>query len=95
MRVHHWLVGMFVFMALGEMQPNTQSHQNPGHKQLNGDGLSENQNRNDRTKKRSGRKIGAGARRAEMPERDNEQRKAYAVAKKTDAAGKQNIKRPG
>ena len=53
MRVHHWLVKMFMFVALGEMQPNTQSHQTSSHKQLDGNGLSESQNRNDRTKKRS------------------------------------------
>ena len=50
-------------------------------------------NGNDRAEERSGREICAGARRAEMPERDDEKREAHAVAKKTDDAGKQSIER--
>ena len=93
MRVHHRLVNMFMFMALGEMQPNTQAHQSASHKQLNGNGLSESHDSNYRTKEWCGRKISAGTRRTKMPKRDYEKSEAYPVAKKTDDARKQNIKR--
>ena len=93
MRVRHGLVGMFMFVAFCQVKPNPKSHQTPGHKKLEGDGLSKNQYSRDCAQERCGREIRAGARGPEMPKRDNEQREAYAVAKKTDEAGQQDIKR--
>ena len=95
MCVRHGLVDMFVFMAFGEVKPNTQRHETTGDKKLDGDRLSKSNNGDDRAQKRSGREIGARPRCAEIPERDDEQRKAYTVAKKTDDAGQQSIRRTG
>ena len=95
MRVHHGLVNMFMFVALREMQPNTQSHQTASHKQLNGNEFSKSHDGNYRAQEWRGRKIGAGTCRPEMPKRDDEQREAYAVAKQPDDTGKQSIKRTG
>ena len=81
-----------MFVALSEVQPNTHAHQTAGHNQLNGDGFSQSQNSNDRAQERGGREIGAGARRTEMPKRDDEQREADAVAEKTDHTGQQSIR---
>lgn len=81
------LAGIFMFVAFCEVEPNTQSHKAPGHKQLNGDRLSKSENSNDRPKKRCGREIGASARRADMPKRDDKKCNTYAVAKKTDDTG--------
>src|SRR4029079_7094550 len=95
MRVRHGLVDMLMLVAFREVKPNTQPHEGPGHEELDGDRFSKSQNGNGRTQKWSGREIRSGARRAEMPKRDNEQREAYAVAKKTDDARKQSIRRAG
>ena len=39
-----------MFVAFCDVEPNTQSHQAPGHKQLNGDRLSNTENSNDHPK---------------------------------------------
>ncbi len=71
MRVRHRLVNMFMFVPLGEMQPDAQSHHAAGQQQLNGDGLSQAHNGNDGAEEWGRRKICAGA---QMPEHDDEKR---------------------
>ena len=41
MRVFHQFVKMFVFMILGEMQPDADGHEQPGANELKGDGFLE------------------------------------------------------
>jgi hypothetical protein len=89
--VRHRLVDMLMFMALGDVQPNAQSHQAASQQKLNGDGFSKANNGNYCAEERSRRKICASARGAQMPERGDEKCKAHAVAQKADDACKQSI----
>jgi len=57
---------MFMFVALREVQPDTQAHQTAGDKQLNSDGFSQSENSNDSAQEWGGREICPGARRTEL-----------------------------
>ena len=62
MCVRHRLVNVFMFVALGEVQPDAQSHQASGQQQLNGDGLSQGNNGNYCAEEWSRRKISTSTR---------------------------------
>lgn len=83
-----------MFVALGEVQLDAQSHQAAGQQQLNSDGLSKAKHGNYCTEEWSRRKICTVTRGAQMPERDDEKCEAHAVAQKTDDASKQSIDSP-
>ena len=76
-----------VRVLLGDMQPHAHRHQAGGGQELDGDRLAERGDSDGRTEERRGREVGAGARRAEMAQRQHEQREAEAIAQHADQRG--------
>ena len=64
MRVFLSLVGVQVRMVLGDVQPDSHCHQQACYNELPGYGFALQQNREDRPKERSNRKVGSGSRRS-------------------------------
>ena len=84
MRVFQGLMRMLVSMVLRQVQPDTPSHQGRSDQQLNRDRLVEKQHRHQRAKERCNGKVGPCARRTQMPQRQDEQGQAGAVAEKPE-----------
>jgi hypothetical protein len=72
MSVHHAAMGMGVRVPLGEVQPNADGHQHSGGEELHRQWLLERDHRGRRADEGRGREICAGARRAEVAQRDYE-----------------------
>ena len=83
--VLQWLVRVPVLVPLGQVQPDACGHQDRSNRERRGQRLSEERHGEDGARKRRRRKIGAGARRAELAQGEHEQRQAHAVAEKSDA----------
>lgn len=62
------LMLMFMPMLLCEVHPNAKTHQRCGSKQFEGQRLTENWQRQGRSYEWSGRKVGAGSRRTQVPQ---------------------------
>ena len=88
MAVRKRLVDMFMLVALGEVQPNAQSHQAACEEQLNGNWLAQSNNGNRCAEEWRRRKIRTGTRGAQLSQREDEKCKAHAVSQKTDNACK-------
>ncbi len=82
------LVGVVVLVPLGEVEPEADSHQAAGGHEAGGQGLGEAQNGQDRADEGGERKIGAGARGAEMAERCHVEGEAEPIAEEADDAGR-------
>ena len=67
------IVLMLVFVNFRQVQPDSERHQQSRDAELNGDSFAEEQHCGSGAEKRGGREIGSGARRAQMPERKNEE----------------------
>ncbi len=67
MAMLHGFMDVFVLMALGQVQPDTEAHEQAGNDELQGDGLAEKQDGGQCPDKRRRRKIRASAGGAEMP----------------------------
>ena len=78
------LVRMLVLVPLGQVEPDAESHQPASGQQLPARLLAEHGNRQQGADKGRCREIGAGACGPEMPQRQDEQDKAGAVAEKAD-----------
>ena len=94
-RIVNMLVGVFqgfmrvlVGMVFRQVQPDTPRHQGRRHEQLHRDRLVEKQHRHQCTKERRHREIGPCARRTQMPQRQDEQGQAGAVAEKPEQASR-------
>ena len=86
MRVFQGLMSVLVGMVLRQVQPDTPSHQGRSDQQLNRDRLVKKQHRHQRAKERCNGEVGPCARRTQMPQRQNEQGQAGAVAEKPEQA---------
>ena len=73
-------VRMRVLVALGEMQPDTERHQGDGDPEELRRTFTKQSQRKRGTEKRRHREIGAGARAAQIAQRDDEEHQAHAVA---------------
>jgi hypothetical protein len=73
-------------VLLGEMQPDAASHQNGGDTKANREPVAQDQNRDGCAKERGDGEIRARPRRADVPERQHEQRQADAVTEKSNRA---------
>ena len=74
MRVLFGIVRVQVTMALGQVQPHTHRHQRSGHQQLGRDRLLQDQHAQQRTEERRDREVSPCSRRAQVPQRHDEQR---------------------
>ena len=77
-------VAMHMFMALGQMQPDTGSHENRRDGELRRDGIAQQDDRKGRAEERCHGKISARARSAEFTQRDDEQHQASAIAREAE-----------
>jgi hypothetical protein len=82
--VRHLLVGVLVLVSLREVQVEANTHQARGDEQLNGDRLPEHDDRERRSNERGHREIGAGSRRAEVPQGKHKAGEADAVSEEAD-----------
>src|SRR5262245_41875463 len=71
---------MAVLVLLGDMQPDTHAHQAGSGEQLDGERLTERHDSGGSAEEGRSREIGAGARRAEMAQRQYEQRQAETIS---------------
>jgi len=74
MRVHHRLVDVIVFVALSDVQPDTQCHERSCREELRSNGLSERNDGGNSPQEGRDRKIGSCSRRSQIPERNDEKR---------------------
>ena len=82
-RMRQRFMEMRVLVVFGDMQPYTDRHQRAGDKNLNCRGLAQYQDRRCRTEERCRREVGAGPRRSEMAQGQDEQGEARPVAQQT------------
>ena len=90
MRVLDEFMDVLVLVALGEVQPDAERHEQAGRQQLPRHGVALEQHRDQSAEERRDRKIGAGARTAEMSQGEDEEHKACAIAHEADDTGKGN-----
>lgn len=76
---------VLVLVSLGEMQPNTQSHESSCRQQLGSDRLSERHDRDERSQKGGGGEICPGARGAKVAQCQDKQRETEAIADEAHA----------
>lgn len=84
-----FFVRMRMFVAFGQVQPDTCCHQESGAGQLHGQRFPCRKGQNGSEKGRD-RKIRPGSRSAEMAKRHDEQRQANAIGKKAKRHGSKN-----
>ena len=87
MRVLQSLVRVLVRVPLGEMQPHTARHQRRRYPKRAWHRFAQKRQRHQRTNERRQRKVGAGSRRADVPQRQHEKRETQSVAEKPDDQG--------
>src|SRR5277367_5943359 len=85
--VLHRLVRVFVFVALGHMEPKTHPHQQSGCNELRRHGFVQQHNSDQRADKGREREVSARAGGAEMPQRQHEENETHPYAKKTNHGG--------
>ena len=91
MGVRHSTMGMGMFVPLGDVQPDAERHQRSGGKELDRQRLLEGDDRRRRADERRGREVGAGARGAEMAQRDDEECEAETVADEADQPAEEDF----
>jgi hypothetical protein len=77
-----------MFVMLGDVQPDAYGHQRCGDEKLGGQRLAERKHGGRGAEEGRGREIGTGPRRAEMTQRQHEQRQAGTIAQHPDESGK-------
>ena len=87
MRVLIGFMRVQVTMPLGEMQPHAHSHQRTGDQQLGCYRLLQHQNTQQRAEERRHREVGSCSRCAQVPQHDDEQHQAGAVAEEAQQCG--------
>lgn len=83
MIMQHRLIRVFMLMALGQMQPGPHGHEPTGNDQRDHQGHPY-QHRESGSKKRGHRKIGPGARRAQVTQPRDVKREADAIGQQPD-----------
>ena len=86
MRVRERLVRVRVLVPLGEVQPYASRHESGRSPEKQSRCFVKPRQRHRRTDEGCSRKICAGARAPQMPQREHEQHEAYAIAKRTHRA---------
>ncbi len=86
MLVGHGLVIVQVVMLLGQVEPESESHQARGDQQFCREWLVQDEDSHNGADEGCERKVGSRPRGAEMAQRQDEQREADAVTQKTDDA---------
>src|SRR5438034_4379814 len=89
MVVLHSFVTMFVFMVLGQVQPDPRAHQPRRDEKAESDSVSQQHNRNSSADERRRGEVSAGPRSTDVAKGENKQHQADAVAHKPDEAGSQ------
>lgn len=87
MGMFHRLMDMLVIVPFRQMQIEARAHEDRRDDELSRHGFAEKADRQDRANERCRRKIGAGARRTEVPQGKHEQDEAHSIAEQTDRAG--------
>ena len=85
----HRFVLMIVFMAFGQVQPNSRCHEDGGETEADGQRVAQKQKRDDRAHEGSDGEVCARPCCADVTERQHEQRQAHAVAEEADYASRQ------
>ena len=80
MSMFHRLVLMLVLVVFGQVQPDTERHQQAGQNQLCSDRFMQHCNGSDRSKERRRREVRAGSCGPEMAKRDYKQDEAHAIS---------------
>ena len=75
---------VLMLMPLGQVEPHADAHQYAGDDELQADRLAEHGHGDERAHERRGRVVGAGSRRSEVSERDDEEYQARAIAEQAD-----------
>ena len=88
--MRHRLVLMQVLVPLGDMQPDPHGHQRPGDCQFKCEWLSHGRHRDHRAGKWRGRKIRAGACRAQMAQGQHKQHQAETITDQPQPACRQH-----
>ncbi len=90
-RVMDMLVGVLQFFVdvrmlvmFRKVQPDADRHQSSGQPEIRSRALAQHGERQSCAEERRHREIGAGPRRAQMPQRHNEEHEAYAVAEESE-----------
>jgi hypothetical protein len=78
-----YLMEVFVLMSLAQVQPDSESHQQPCAQQRYRDGLAENE-RKQCSEERSDGKIRTGSRRTQVTQRNHEERKTRTIGQQAD-----------
>ena len=78
---------MFVLVPLRQMQPHARTHEQAGRQQGRRQRLGQERDRRRGANEGSSREVSGGARGAQVPERDHEQREAEAIAEKSHQRG--------
>src|SRR5437879_5562316 len=81
------LVDVLVLVALSDVQPHAQGHQDAAEGEAGRDGLSERHDRGEGTEERSCREVRRSARGPEVAQGPDEQHEADAVPKESDGGG--------
>lgn len=95
MLMHHRFVHMLMRMMLGEMEEEAETHQHGRSDKGERDRIAEDREAQSRAKERGRGEIGAGARRPQMAQRQNEEREAGAIAEKAEDTGGEERRRRG
>src|SRR6476659_10178688 len=81
--VFEWFMAMLVFVAFRQMQPDAKAHQCRRETKSQTEGLAKEQDRDGCADKWCGREIRSRAGRADVPQRQHEQRQTQSVSKKS------------
>src|SRR5690349_3679389 len=72
-----------MFMLFGQMEPDANAHKYSGGEKRNGEAVAQRENRDDYSKERSYREIGACPGCTDMSQRENKENKTHSITKKT------------
>ena len=89
------IVQVLVLVALGKVQPYSDTHEDGAGEEIGADFLAENQNRNERTDKGSEREVRSCSGGAEMPQGENKKHQTDTVTDKPHTGGGQQGQRAG
>ena len=88
MHVRGQFVDMFVLVTLGDVEPNSQSHECARRKQRKRDIVAKREDGNEGAHEWRSREIGTGARGAQIAKRTDIKREAHAVSQEPHRAGR-------
>src|SRR5262245_6803784 len=95
MRMFGRLMDMVVLMALGDMEPNTHTHQDSGDEKPDADIFAKRDHRNHRANKWRGRKISARPRSSEITKGEDIKGKTEPISQEPGYAREQGSERQG